>query len=198
MDDETLRFWEFASYVVTVVGLPLAVLVLWREARIERRNEMKEIEQREEETYLRLSEQYTDFLNAVLEYPELGLHPRLLPPTTLTTEQQARKLFFFEMLIALFERAFILLHRPGLDPQAERRWQSWADYINQWCTREDFREALPMLLHGEDEEFSRYILAQQQAATRAAEAIAARLNPAPAGVRPVAPSTTSRSAESGR
>jgi hypothetical protein len=159
IDDPTLRLWELASYLVTVIGLPLALVAWWREMRTERQNERKEIEQREEETYLRLSEQYTEFLESVLRYPELGLHPRLPPNRDLTADEEARRLLFFEMLIALFERAHILLFEDALDAQGARRWQSWADYMAQWCTREDFRASLPDLLEGEDPAFQRYILA---------------------------------------
>lgn len=159
IDDDTLRLWEFGSYLVTIIGLPLAVYVLWRENRAARANELKEIEQRDEETYLRLSEQYAEFVEAVLRYPELGLHPRLPEAFDLPPEAQARKLLFFEMLIALFERAYILLHEDTLDAQGARRWRSWADYMEQWCGRRDFREALPALLSGEDPAFSQYILA---------------------------------------
>jgi len=158
IDDDTLKLLEFGSYLVTVIGLPVALFALWRQARDERINERKEIEQREEETYLRLSEQYTEFVESVLRYPELGLHPRLPPTRDLSTEEQARRLLFFEILIALFERAYILLHEDSLDPQGARRWQSWADYMEQWCEREDFRALLPDLLRGEDPAFSRYIL----------------------------------------
>ena len=157
IDDDVLRLWEFGAHMVTVFGLPMALYVIWREARAERDNERKEIEQREEETYLRLSEQYTEFVESVLRYPELGLHPRLPPPADLDPGQQARKLLFFEMLIALFERAYILLHEDAFDVQGARRWQSWADYMTQWSARRDFREALPDLLIGEDPEFSDYI-----------------------------------------
>ena len=167
ISDDTLKLWELASHLVTVVGLPLALFALWRESRAERENERKEIEQRDEETYLRLSEQYTEFVDSVLQYPELGLHPRLQPRDGLGPEQEARRLLFFEMLIALFERAYILLHEDALDPQGARRWQSWADYMEQWCGRPDFRDALPDLLRGEDPAFSRYILALRDRALAA-------------------------------
>lgn len=162
--DDTIKLWELASYLVTVVGLPVAVLALWREARRERDNELKEIEQRDEETYLRLSEQYTEFIESVLRYPDLALHPRLPERIDLDDGQRARKLLLFEMLIALFERAYILLHEDDLDAEGARRWQSWADYMQQWCARADFRDALPDLLIGEDPAFSRYILGLREAA----------------------------------
>jgi len=166
IDDSTLRFFELASHLVTVIGLPVAIYALWRESRAERANERKEIEQRDEAIYLRLSEQYAEFIESVLRYPELGLHPRLPTPASLTAEQQARKLMFFEILIALFERAYILLYADSADPQGARRWQSWADYMRQWSERDDFREVLPDLLHGEDPEFASYILALGGASTR--------------------------------
>jgi hypothetical protein len=186
IDDSSLRMLEFGSYLVTVVGLPLAIFALWRDARAERDNERKEIEQRDEETYLRLSEQYTEFLGSVLEYPELGLHPRLPAPRELDAEQQARKLLFFEMLVALFERAYILLHEESLDAQGARRWQSWADYMEQWCAREDFRDAMPVMLVGEDPAFSRYILDLCERARAAAAAAGPATRPPSAGARTAA------------
>jgi hypothetical protein len=38
-----------------------------------------------------------------------------------------------------------------------RRWTAWEDYMREWCRREDFRNALPELLPGEDEEFAAYL-----------------------------------------
>ena len=50
----SLENWELASYIVTVIGLPLAIFFLF-EQRKERENE-------DEEAYLLLSDVYTDFL----------------------------------------------------------------------------------------------------------------------------------------
>ena len=41
--------------------------------------------------------------------------------------------------------------------QTRRMWQSWEDYMREWCRREDFRAALPDLLRGEDEDFCLHI-----------------------------------------
>ncbi|NWG92515.1 MAG: hypothetical protein HXY21_08410 [Parvularculaceae bacterium] len=60
--EETMRLWEFMSYLVTVLGLPIAVLTIWRELRAERVNEAKELEQREDEIYVQLSQQYSAIL----------------------------------------------------------------------------------------------------------------------------------------
>jgi hypothetical protein len=51
--------WEWLSYVVTVIGLPLAILVFIYEQRKERNNE-------EEAVYQLLSDNYQDFFSRLL------------------------------------------------------------------------------------------------------------------------------------
>ncbi len=61
------------------------------------------------------------------------------------------------MLLSLFERAYLLLYEESMSPKQARRWNSWEDYILEWCRRPDFRDSLPALLHGEDPGFIRYV-----------------------------------------
>jgi hypothetical protein len=158
--EATLKAWEFASYIVTVLGLPLALFALWREMRAERRNEAKEIEQREDEIYVELSQQYTAFLEAVLSNPDLDLLSESDSVATLTPAQAQKKRIYYEMLIALFERAYILLYEPGLTGDAARRWQSWADYVEWWLKKPDFRAYALDNLDGEDAAFATFVRAQ--------------------------------------
>lgn len=53
--------------------------------------------------------------------------------------------------------------------QRQRLWQVWADYMQEWCRRDDFRTALPVLLHGEDPEFAAYMRRLAGAAEHAEE-----------------------------
>ena len=156
MSDVSLRGWELASYLVTVLGLPVALFALWREMRAERLNEHKEIEQREDEIYVELSQQYTAFLESALANPDLDLLGDDAPPH-LTQEQARSRRVYFEMLIALFERAYILLHEPTLTAQSARRWQSWADYMSWWLAKPDFCAYVQANLEGEDADFARYM-----------------------------------------
>lgn len=153
MDDAmtALEVWEMLSYVVTVVGLPLAIFVFLFDQRKERANE-------EDEVYQSLSDNYQDFLKVVLENPDLRLISTLSTPN-LSDEQRERMMVIFDMLISLFERAYLLLYDPPMSENATRRWRSWEDYMHEWCTRDDFRAALPQLLKGEDPEFVTYIQA---------------------------------------
>jgi len=142
-------FWELASYVVTALGLPVAILFFAWEQRKERDNE-------EEEQYQLLSDAYNDFLKVVLDHPDLQLRASE-PLENPTAEQRERMLVIFDMLISLFERAYLVVYKETMGETEARRWNSWDDYMREWCRREDFHNNLPLLLHGEDPEFRDYI-----------------------------------------
>ena len=93
-----------------------------------------------------------------------------LTATELTPEQDERRFALFNVLVALFERAFLLVHEERMDAVTRRLWQSWEDYMREWCRRPEFRGALPELLRGEDEQFAAHIsrIAAEEAAPRAA------------------------------
>ncbi len=152
-----MQAWELASYVVTVVGLPLALVALLRESRQDRVNEEAELEQRREEIYQELSDEYVQFMKLLLQYPELQLlHAR--PATSFTQEQLDQRFLVFGILVSLLERAYILLYDERMDDEGRRRWASWDDYVREWCARADFREALGQHIDGEDPAFRHYIL----------------------------------------
>ena len=136
---------ELASFAVTVVGLPFAILVFLKQERAERENE-------EEAAYLHLADAYNHFLEVVLAHSDLQLRTNTPLPNP-TPEQNERMLVIFDMLVSLFERAYLVAHKPVMTATEQRRWNSWDDYMREWCRREDFTNALPFLLRGEDPEF---------------------------------------------
>ncbi len=140
-----------ASYVVTVVGLPLAITVFLLEQRKERQGEQEEI-------YQRLSDEYREFLKLVLDNADLQLLRNTKPDKELTEEQKERRQAIFGILISLFERAYLLVFEEEMDFHTRRLWSSWEDYMREWCRREDFRISLDEILEGEDPDFTRYIL----------------------------------------
>src|ERR1035437_3471100 len=113
-----LETFEFLSYVVTVVGLPFAIVVFILEQRKERDNE-------EEEIYQRLSDEYREFLKLVLDNSDLHLLRREGVRQELTEEQKERRLAIFGILISLFERAYLLVYEDDMDKKARRLWRSW-------------------------------------------------------------------------
>ncbi len=146
MFDYTLLEWmEFFSYVATIVGIPLATFIFVIQEKKERQNEQEEI-------YDKLMGHYTDIQNKLFEHPELDIHDKPLE----NPEDSRRQYILYEMVISLFERSFILLEYEK-DPEYQRMWNSWVDYIRQWLKYNNFRAALPQLMEGEDAEFVNYM-----------------------------------------
>lgn len=152
-------FWEVASYVVTVFGLPLAIVIFIVEQGRERRNE-------EDEVYQLLSNAYNDFLRVVIDNPDLRLRSQA-PTPDLSPEQQERMLLILDMLISLLERAYLTAYSDRMTPAQRRRWNSWEDFMREWVRRDDFYYRLPQLLKGEDPEFAAYLqrLAEEERGT---------------------------------
>jgi hypothetical protein len=146
-----LESWELASYMVTVIGLPLAILLFLFEQRKERANE-------EDGVYQLLANAYNDFLKVVIDNADLHLRSNV-PTPDLTPEQRERMLAIFDMLISLLERAYLTAWSPEMTPEQARRWNSWEDFMRQWVRRDDFYRRLPELLRGEDPQFADYLLA---------------------------------------
>ncbi|MES2499001.1 MAG: hypothetical protein V4570_00580 [Pseudomonadota bacterium] len=145
----SIETWELASYIVTAFGLPLAIFSFIWQQRKERENE-------EEAVYQLLSDAYTDFLKLVMQNPDLKLRSQC-EISDLTEEQVERIHVIFEILISLFERAYLLAYEDKMSGKQLRRWASWDDYMREWCERDDFKYKLPRLLQGEDADFAAYI-----------------------------------------
>jgi hypothetical protein len=142
-------FWELASYVITSLGLPLAVGIFFYEQRRERANE-------EAEVYQLLSNSYIDFLKVVLENHDLHLATSPSTPD-LTPDQQERMMIILDMLMSIFERAYLTAWQPRMDAAQQRRWNVWEDFMRDWVRRDDFYAQLEPLLRGEDPDFAIYI-----------------------------------------
>jgi hypothetical protein len=150
MTPETKDAWEVASYVVTVVGFPFAIVMFALENYKERKLEGEEL-------YQKLAEEYAKFAKLLIDNADLQLMTGTVPEAALSPEQKERKKIIFDMLVALFERAYLLVYEEKMDKQTKRLWATWEDYIKFWCRRADFKTELPELLVGEDPDFSGYI-----------------------------------------
>ena len=140
-----LEWLEALSYLVTIIGLPLALSVYVYDRRRDQQTD-------EEEIFLRLSDEYADFMRLVIDNADLHLLSPLVKGE-LSEDQLERKHALFAILVSLFERAYVLVYEDDMSRQQARLWQSWEDYMTEWCQREDFRAALPSLLQGEDPGF---------------------------------------------
>lgn len=145
MNWQTLEIFEFLSYVATIVGIPLAIWVFMHEEKKERQAEQEEI-------YDKLMDHYDHILGRLFEHPDIDQHHKPLEDAELKRQQR----ILYEMLINLFERAFILLYAEK-ELAYRRMWNSWEDYIRLWISRPNFIEILPTLVEGEDADFVAYM-----------------------------------------
>lgn len=141
------------NHALTLLALPLALFVFLVLLYVQRRGRRNQ----QEDFYRRLSGEYTDFLKIVLANPDLKLLRKGVPDQPLSEEQNERKLAIFNILISLFERAYLLFFEERMGRQTRRLWLSLEDYMREWCRRKDFRDALPELLQGENEDFQTHI-----------------------------------------
>jgi hypothetical protein len=158
----TPELWEFLANVVTALGFPFAIFVFWREQRKTRESEAQQ-------AWAVLADNYTRFMELVLENPDLRIGSDE-PTPELSKEQKERMMALFAILVTLFERSYINLHTPKMKGRQLRRWRSWEDYMRDWCRRADFRAALPYLLEGSDPEFVVHLsrIAHEEAAASGA------------------------------
>ena len=153
-----MKDWmELFSYIVTVIGLPFAIAVFIIDHWRERGNE-------EEEIFLKLSDDYNQFMALVLQNADLHLLSRE-STENLTPEQSERMTAIFSILTGIFERAYVLVYEEKPNRKQLRMWKSWEDSMREWCQRQDYRLALPTLLNGEDPDFAKEItrIAEEEA-----------------------------------
>lgn len=155
---EPRHILEILSSISVIIGVPLAIFIFVYEQRKERTNEEDEIHQM-------LADGYPDFLKLTLEHPDLKLQSKHAT-LGLDEEQTERMVTLFAILVALFERAYLVAYDDNMPSRKARHWASWEDFMREWCRREDFRNVLPALLPGEDPEFAIYIarIADEEAA----------------------------------
>lgn len=118
-----LQIGELLSQLVTILGLPFAIFLFAFQQRKERENE-------EEEIYELLATSYTDFLKLVIANPDLKLRSDQTTPD-LDEEQQDRLFAMLEILISLFERAYLLTYDERMTGKKLRRWLSWEDSMKE-------------------------------------------------------------------
>jgi hypothetical protein len=143
-------FWAVAANITLVLSAPYALILYMYERYKEHKTD-------NEEMYQELAEEYAKFSHLLIENADLRLRTDTVPDSQLTPDQKERKKIIFDLLVAIFEQAFILVYEDKMDRQTQRLWSTWEDYIVFWCSRPDFRAFLPELLPGEDPEFVAYI-----------------------------------------
>ena len=128
-----------------ILGVPVTIIAFIYQERKERQSEQEEI-------YDKLMQHYAEIQDKLFTHPEIDQHTTPLQDP----EEYRRQRIVYEMLISLFERAYILLEDEK-SPDYQRMWNSWLDYINVWVGRPNFQAILPEMMRGEDPDFVRFM-----------------------------------------
>jgi hypothetical protein len=145
--------FDLAESAVTMLGIPAAIYLFFRENSKERLADQQALLVEQQENDTRLKEQYNQAILQLIQYPHLDKHD--VPLEDKVQRQQQKRIY--EMLISCFESSFMNLYSRE-EPELQRLWSSWADSIDEWLQQPNFANSLDTLLHGEDEEFSNYVL----------------------------------------
>ncbi|MGB3343932.1 MAG: hypothetical protein WBA61_08480 [Aequorivita sp.] len=123
---------EIIGLVITIFGVPVAIFLFFTEKRRERLD-------REHGTYSTLDDKYIEFLKICLEHSELGIYDTNdVKNQEFTNEQNTQRKIIFEILICLFERAFLMYHDQH-DTIKKRQWSGWSSYMKNWMENEAFQ-----------------------------------------------------------
>jgi hypothetical protein len=150
-DLETLNRWlELAAHLITIGGVPVAIVLFVGEKRRERR-------EREEHAFDDLDDAYCDFMRLCLKHPEADVFELPMDePSRPSASQLRTEHTLFAILISLFERAFLMFEEQH---QAFRRrqWDGWVLFMKRYSNRGNFQRVWGSIGKQFDTRFQRFV-----------------------------------------
>jgi len=141
---------SFASNIVVIVGLPLAIFQYYSTTKEENLD-------REYEIYNSLDNEFKQWELLCLDHSELDIFDVAdSVPAKLDARQMKEEVILFTVLFSLFERAYVLYS--DVDTEIKRsQWAGWDEYILSYCKRENFRTAWRISGNTFEEGFQNYM-----------------------------------------
>lgn len=120
---------EYLEKFVTLGVLPATLTLFFKERRKERLAAQYLV-------YDSLDEHYGEFLRQMMDKPLLPVYPPNAPLSldNKSLEDQIRTKAAFELLISIFERAFLMYRSEELSNR-DHQWSGWAACMHSWCRR---------------------------------------------------------------
>ena len=149
-DKKLIAFLEMVQKLIVIFGVPIAIYAFVAEKN-------KERAEREWIAYEKMDERYWAYEQLCMDYPQLNvsdagasdpaLAKLMKPRDELTSDERIRERQLMFMLIAMYERAYILYSDQTTEFK-KRQWSGWENGLKRWVTEPQFREAGKQL--GED------------------------------------------------
>lgn len=125
------------SDLIQTLTLVVAAFSIWWQLK-------KANEDRENGTYDSLDVRFMSFLEACSKYPELEVYNPLRNNwSELDAAGKRRQLILYQMLVSIFERAYILYNDVHTLKSKSRsdQWDGWVNYMNYYASHPTFRYA---------------------------------------------------------
>lgn len=128
-----LKDWfELLSYAATILGIPLAIYVFYKDKQQEKKIKEKEV-------LFTSHSLYVDYLKLCLENPDLDVYNNHSFEENLTGKRK-KEIIIFEILFTYLESAY-LYYADLSDEIKRKRWDGWVRYIEEFFRQESFRNA---------------------------------------------------------
>lgn len=145
-----LPVFELTSYLVTIIGFPLAISVFYFERKQDHEDDKLK-------AFSESSDRYVDFLTLIINYPSFDLFPQAqAKPVDLTAEESNVESSLIAILIDMFEKAYVLYH-DGSECIHQKQWSGWQATISSYCGRQNFIREWSVIGEQFDKDFVNHI-----------------------------------------
>jgi hypothetical protein len=140
------------TYVVAIVGVPVA---FWKHSSEKRKERLT----KEKEAFSVGNQRYAEFLQLLLTYDTYDMFDlaekvkKLQPPLN---KDQVKRLIIMAWMAAMLETAYVW-YSYDPTPELKKQWKAWERYVEIWTARQDFRDAWPLLRDLYHDSFCSYV-----------------------------------------
>lgn len=142
--NNTKEWFELLSYAATIVGIPMAIYIYYKDKVQERKIKEKEV------LFINHS-LYVDYLKICFDNPDLEVYNSSSNDPSISPKEK-KEIIVFEILFTYLESAY--LYYEDLSYEVKRkRWDGWVNYIKDFSQYENFRKAWKLTDGQWDEDF---------------------------------------------
>ena len=146
---QNFKDWcELFSYLTTIAGIPLAILVYWNGKKEEKRI-------KKEEALFTSHGLYVDYLKLCLANPELEIYDTTYLKSEFSSIDK-KEFIAFEILFAILESTYHY-YREQSDDLKKRRWSGWVLYIKGYLKQDKFLKAWELTGNEWDTDFMHFM-----------------------------------------